>query len=190
MFKKNMSEPLFSGSVSVNEFVRRQVAASPFSHYEGGVDGAAGLARIAPISVTPGYRDGVILVRVDPKGFFCGVVEVTPETVLRAKFAPRREGEAPFISVEAVGGTKLPAAYVELVLYRHDVLVEDGSNSTDTDWELVSINARPTEGHEPLTPMAMARNQLGLPGGTAAMYTSEQWAESVRYWSTRAMIAG
>lgn len=185
-----MSDRLFSGSVGINDFVRRQVAASPFSHYEGGVEGAAGLARIAPLSVTPGYRDGVILVRVDPKGFFCGVVEVTPKTVLRAKFAPRREGEAPFLSVEAVGGTKLPAAYVELVLYRRDVLLETNENSTEADWELISINARPTEGPEPLTPMAMARNQLGLPGGTAAMYTSEQWAESVRYWSTRAMIAG
>jgi hypothetical protein len=91
----------------------------------------------------------------------------------------------------AVGGDKLPAAAVELVLYRRDVLLEEGPDavSTEAEWELVSINARPTEGPEPMTPMAMARNMAELKGGTAATYTAEQFVESILYWSRRANIA-
>lgn len=134
-------------------------------------------------------RKGVLLVKVPATGFYSGVAQVTPETQLRAVFTSRRPEEEPFIQIEAIGGAKLEAKNVVLVFYRRDLLGKDAS-TVDADWELVSINARPTDEDEPPTPMAMARNQLGLPGGSPAQYTSEEWAESVRYWSTRAMIAG
>ena len=41
-----------------------------------------------------------------------------------------------------------------------------------------------------MTPMAMARNFLALPGGTKAEYTAAQFAEAIIYWSTRAMHGG
>ena len=36
-------------------------------------------------------------------------------------------------------------------------------------------------------PVAMARNMLGLPGGSEATYTAEEFATAIVYWSTRAM---
>jgi hypothetical protein len=172
-------------TVAMNQLARRQTVESKYSHFGGSEAELLRLVEENLENATPGYRDGVILVSVPSEGFFSGVVEVTEEMRLIATFASRRRGEEPYIAVEAIGAPKLPARHVELVLYLHDVLGEDASS--EAEWELVSINARPTEGEEPLKPMAMARNFLELPGGTKAEYTAEEFARSIQYWSTRAM---
>lgn len=173
-------------SISISSFARRQTADSKFSHYEGPIENVAGIAARQWEKRKPGYREGVVLVPCGPSGFCCGVVRVSEETKLRATFSARSEGEAPFLSIEAVGGEKAPAVAVDLVLYRRDVLGSDAS--TGADWEVVSINARTTFEDEPLTPMAMARNFLCLDGGTRATYTAQEFAESIAHWSRRAMI--
>ena len=78
---------------------------------------------------------------------------------------------------------------MEIILYRNDVLKETDENSTDDDWELVAFHAIP-EGIEnlPMKPATMMRNQLELKGGTKARYSSEQWAESVRFWQNHAFL--
>ena len=61
--------------------------------------------------------------------------------------------------------------------------------STNADWELIAFQSVP-EGMEklPLGPVTMMRNQLELPGGTAADYSSDEWAEAVRFWQEYAFI--
>jgi hypothetical protein len=134
----------------------------------------------------PGYMDGVMLVRPNPAGFLSGVVEIDKDTELSASFVARRKGEDPFIDVRAVG-VALPAKAVDVVVYRHDVLTKDGDNSTDAAWEIVSVNARPTEEEEPQGPVSMARNHLGLTGGTKHEYTADEFAKAIVYWSRRAL---
>jgi len=200
-------------TVGINPFVRRQTADSRFSHFDGDLDAVADMAALWWSSARePGYRDGVVLVSVLPKGFFSGVVEVTEETPLLTTFEARQRGEDPVLVTVALKGEKLPAGRVDLVLYRRDVLLEDfererkaaeekgetfskteaGYAPTGREWELVSINAEPGEADEPapLTPDAMARNYLSLPGGTKADYSAEEFARSILYWSCRAMIGG
>ena len=36
--------------------------------------------------------------------------------------------------------------------------------------------------------VTMMRNQLELPGGTKARYSSEEWAESVKFWQEFAAL--
>ena len=76
-----------------------------------------------------------------------------------------------------------------MILYRHDVLVENNEHSTDTKWELISIHALP-KGIEdlPMGPITMMRNQLELKGGTAASYSSEEWAYAVNFWQKFAAL--
>ena len=78
---------------------------------------------------------------------------------------------------------------MEFILYRHDVLAENNEQTTDAEWELISIHAIP-EGVEklPMGPVTMMRNQLELPGGTKAHYSSEQWAESINFWQRYAAV--
>jgi hypothetical protein len=173
--------------IGINAFVLRQTHGSKFSHFEGSAQQVANMAADFFHEAKQGYRDGVMLVDVPAAGYFSGVVELTTETELRATFSARREGEKLYKSVEALGAPKLAAKHVELVLYRRDVLLEDDDASTECEWELISINARPTEEPEPLTPRAMARNFLEEKGGTKADYSAREFAESILYWSTRAM---
>lgn len=174
-------------SIGVNEFVLRQTADSPFSHFEGTWGVLKELARDFFKDAKPGYRPGVLLVPVPPRGFYSGVIEVTHETPLKAALFQRRQEEAPFIQVTGEG-KKLPAKEVELVLYSKATLDETGDSATGAEWDIISINARPTEGPEPMAPMAMARNFLDLPGGTKAEYTAEEFAKAIIYWSARVNI--
>ena len=132
-----------------------------------------------------GYRNGIRIVEVDPKlndQFFCPYVKVTNEIRLEANIVKRQDFEESYIQVRALNGAPLKAGAVELLLYRKDILLENKENTTDAEWELISINAIP-EGVEnlPMGYVTMMRNQLDLPGGTDAIYSSDEWAESVHF---------
>ncbi|MDD4762086.1 MAG: DUF3228 family protein [Candidatus Pacebacteria bacterium] len=173
--------------IAINNFVTRQTADSRFSHFAGSFEELASLVEANFSKAEPGYKDGVLRIPVPAEGFFSGVIHLTPETELVARFQPRRQGEDPYVVVTA-RGEKAPAAVVEIIVYRHDVLAANNDNSTVDEWEIVSINARDTQEPEPQHPVSMARNVLGLAGGSSASYTAEEFAKSIVYWSTRAMV--
>jgi len=190
--------------IKCNAFVKRQTAESPFSfladpigqtadwrtlevHVEECMEEPAKLDAVAK----DGYKSGVVVLSLPPSfagfRFYSGVTVLTETTPLSARFTTRRSGEAAFIVVEA-RGRKTEAVAVDIILYSRALLVEEGEHpEADTDYEIVSVNARTSEEAEPITPMAMARNFLALPGGTKAEYTAAQFAEAILYWSTRAM---
>lgn len=179
----------FSKKVACGEFVKRQTPESGYSHFkedwhwlEELVTARLGISRY----VHPGYKDGVVLVDM-PEEFFCSaVVELTDKSKLTANYAPRREGEAPFIRVSAKA-KKQPAKHASVVLYRHDVLAENNERETEAEWEIVAIKARTTEEEEPMDPYTMARNFLHLEGGTKGDFTAEQFAKSIVYWNNHCM---
>lgn len=171
-------------TVGINAFVRRQTKQSPFSYTDHSEDELIALVQSNWQSCKPGNRDGVVLVPVTPEKFYTGVVLIQADTPLHARLIQRREGEEPYVQVTAEG-PKLPARQVDVVCYRRDAL--GGDCSTDREWEIVSINARPTDGEEPPTPLTMARNFLALPGGTPTQYSSEEFARAIIYWSKRAL---
>mgnify|MGYP000013461915 FL=1 len=181
--------------VAINNFVRRQTKDSGKTYSnELSFDFFAKHAeeKMNNNDFTDGYRDGVRIVNLDNnyvEKVFCPYVRINNETELMAKQVTRRPGEEPYTQVRASNGTPLKAGSVKLILYSHDVLAENQENTTAADWELISINALP-EGVEkmPIGPVTMMRNQLNLEGGTKASYTSEEWAESVRFWQKYAAI--
>jgi len=181
--------------VAVNEFVRRQIAGSgktysPLLSFE--QIAAHASEQLDKGDFKQGYRDGVIIVNADPdyaEQFKCPFVKINKDTKLKAEFICRRENEEPYIRVRALNGKPLKAGKVEFILYRHDVLVENNEHSTDTEWELISIHALPKGIEElPMGPITMMRNQLELKGGTAAVYSSEEWAQAVKFWQNFAAL--
>ena len=181
--------------VAVNEFVRRQTPGSgktysPFLSFE--QIAAHASEQLDKGNFKQGYRDGVIIINADPdytQQFKCPFVKINKDTKLKAKFVFRRKNEEPYIQVRALNGSPLTAGKVQFILYRHDVLAENNEHSTDTEWELISIHALP-EGIEklPMGPVTMMRNQLELKGGTAASYSSEEWAQAVKFWQNYAAL--
>lgn len=181
-------------TVSVNSFVTRQVKGSGKSFALG-----LGFDEIAEHAATQlntghfesGYRQGVRLVHVSNsllQYFFSPLVKISNEMQLKAIITRRRENEEPYIQIRAIGVPPLPAGAVNLILYHHDVLAETNEDETNADWELIAFNCLP-EGLEnmPMGPVTMMRNQLQLTGGTKGTYSTEEWAESVRFWQNYAM---
>ena len=181
--------------VEVNDFVRRQVAGSgkTFSPDLSFDEIAAHASKqFEKGCFTQGYRDGIVIVEAEPsfvKNFKCPFVKINEDTKLKTEWVCRRENEESYIQVRALNGEPLKARKVEFILYRHDVLSENNEQSTGAEWELISIHALP-EGIEklPMGPVTMMRNQLELKGGTAASYSSEEWAEAVKFWQKYAAL--
>ena len=190
--------------IKCSTFVKRQTAESPFSFLADPIGKTADwrtlevhieecLEEPAKLDATAkdGYKPGVVVLSIPPDfagfRFYSGITVLTETTPLRARFAARRAGEAAFVEVQAIG-RKTEAVAVDIILYSRALLIEEGEiPDVDTDYEIVSINARTSVEPEPMLPMAMARNFLALPGGTKAEYTAAQFAEAIIYWSTRAM---
>ena len=181
--------------LEVNDFVRQQVEGSGKTYakdltFEEILNHASD--RFASGYFREGYRDGVVIVEAEDditSHFVCPYVKIDQTTELKAESFRRQEGEEPYIQIRAAIGSPLPVGKVEFILYSHDVLAENNENTTDAEWELISILAVP-EGLDqlPMGPVTMMRNQLELPGGTKANYSSKQWAEAVRFWQKYAAL--
>lgn len=180
--------------IGVTEFVRRQTPESKYDHFEGSWEELIALVKENwdRRKVSP-HNGGVMLVPI-PEAlagrFYAGVVEVTPDLALKAEFSPRVPGEDAFIQVSAMGCGKTPAKRVEIILYSHETLDKDGDAppTREADYYIVSVNAYCGLEEEPMSPMTMARNFLGLKGGTRpeVPYTAEEFARSIVYWSRHA----
>ena len=175
--------------VTVNEFVRRQVKGSGKTYsktmrFEAIAEHAQSQMENGHFS--EGYREGVLIVHCDSSiigEFFCPFVKLDENTELVSKLVRRRPEEDLYIQTRAKNGTPLKARAVDLILYRHDILAENDEQTTAAEWELISINAIPAGVENlPMGPVTMMRNQLELPGGTQTHYSSDTWAESVRFW--------
>lgn len=185
-----------SKKVACGEFVKRQTPESGFSHFEGTWEELEHIVESSmakPQLVRPGYKDGVILVDMDPgyrhRKFYSSIIKLNDETKITATYAPRRIGEAPFIRLGTKADKQL-AKYVTFVCYRHDVLMENDERETDAEWEVVAIKARVSKKEEPMDPYTMARNFLHLKGGTKGDFTAQQFAESILYWNNHVMTTG
>lgn len=189
----------FSKKVACGEFVKRQTPESGYSYFNGtweelenwasSVMNAGVYGLDFPYEVTPGYRDGVVLLTLNPVKFYSALVKLDEETKLTVNYAPRRLGEDPFLRVSAKA-KKQPAKHAQVVLYRHDVLAENNERETDAEWEIVCIKARVTEEEEPMDPYTMARNFLHMKGGTKGDFSADDFAKSIVFWNNHCMTTG
>ena len=186
--------------IKMSQFAKeRHVPEKEFSHFDGDWSEIEKLAEESFENAREGYRDGVLEVPVNPYKFYSSIVprdtnvNGSQNTVM--VYEPRRPGEEPVYKTVTYG-IKKPALFVDLILYRKDVLEEDPMDRdqlTGADWEIVSINARTTAEEVPMTPMTMARNQLADDpkygkGGTKGEFTPEQFARSIMFWNEHVMV--
>jgi Protein of unknown function (DUF3228) len=172
------------GTIGTTQFARGRHVPTGYSHFDGSWAELEALVAKHVDQAKPGYREGVLLVPVPPHRFRSSFVEPQAGAVLEGDVFSRRPDEEPFLRVRQVGGQKQPAGYVEVVIYRDDVLREGGDEPSH-DWEIVSVNANPTDKPDPMDPVTMARNYLGLAGGTKGQFTAEQFARAIIWHSKR-----
>jgi hypothetical protein len=190
-------------NIAVNPFVKRQTVESQFSHFTGTWDEL--LQRVQRNyeagRFVQGYRDGVILVEVEsgvpehPGCFYTSITQLKEGDKLAGEYKCRQVGEDPRKSTWVVGGKKMPAQSVQVVLSRHDVLVENNEQSSDADWEIISINASPfTEKEEmPMPVGTLMANHFQVSGGTATNMTDSEFVialkKSFMFWKDKATVA-
>jgi len=134
-------------------------------------------------------------VPVPPGGFYTPMVTLKPGTELVGKYEARRPGEAPRKWVAAKGASKAPAKSVDIIVYSHAVLAENGEDTAGTEWEIITINANPTaENDVPMPPGTLMANHFGASGGTATGMTAEEFEAAMRksyeYWGDKALAEG
>lgn len=180
-------------TIHITSFVCRQTAASAFSHWT--ISDTELLERIHRNfpNGKNGYRDGVLLIPIEPDGFFSGVVRLKSGDLLVGEYKPRREGEDPRKSNYSLCGRKIPAQSVYVVLYRHDVLAEKQENESSCEYEIVSVNASPTLEEAPIPTGALIANHFGLSGGTDTKMSDSEFVallrKSVEFWKDKALVA-
>lgn len=144
--------------------------------------------------VRQGYREGVLLVPINPDGFKMRHKELKEGDYLFGRYEARVEGETPRKKIKALINESLPPAkYVDAVLYHRDVLIEDGDKVADgVDYEVVTFLAKDIPGDEPMDPDTLIANHFRFDGGTSTKMNPEQFEaklrESVNYWKNRALL--
>ena len=140
---------------------------------------------------TAGYRDGVILVPILPRFMRCPVIPMTPDLEFKTTYESRVPGETPRKRTVAIVGQLPIAHYVTAILYRADVLDEDGDRSSDKEWELVALLAHPTVMPEPMNVGTLMANHFKADGGTATNMTPEEFEaalrESYNFWKNHTL---
>ncbi len=167
--------------IGVSEFVKRQTEDSVFTHYQGSWEDLINVTIEAFVngSYTLGYRDGVCLVRIpkdEAKKFYTfDAYPMFEGMKLDAQWAktPGREHEPSKLQVTILE-PKIPCNYVDIVIYKREVLEEDNDEATGATWDIVSINGRLAKDPPPIDPMTLTRNWLHLPGGTAMPDTTPE----------------
>lgn len=177
-------------TVAMNDFARRQTDISAYSYYDG--TEAELIALVAAHMKEPKEGTGILSVPVPAKDFYSSVIELEEGADLMGKYEPRRKGELPTKTMHAVEGEKMPAKMVHVILYSHAALAEDGDNSTDADWEIVSINAEHGGKESPKTPESLMRDYYREEGGTALEVSVQAFVKLLKvsrdYWRNKAML--
>jgi hypothetical protein len=172
-------------------FASRQTPESRFSHFEGTEQELLELVFENFHQSKEGYRDGVRLVTVPAVRFKSGIVQLQEGDVLHGGFESRQKDEDPRKYVTTTGRDKLSAKHVEIVLYSRDVLEEEPEYKAIADWEVISINASPSDEAVPIPPNALIANHFGMSGGTDTKYTAREFEEALResimFWHDKAM---
>lgn len=183
--------------IHIAPFVRRQTQESQYSHWILSDDDLTNRIADAFADGHQGYRDGVFIVPVNPRGFYTSIVTLENGDRLVGQFRPRSPKEEPRKSVVMDRGDrplaelKQPATKVDIILYHDDVLAEDG-DQTGHKWNIISVNAYPTEEEAPIHPDVLIANHFHLSGGTKTNMTpvefEAQLRVSVMYWKDKAMV--
>lgn len=189
--------------IGINNFVLRQTPESEFSHFTGTWEELCRQVQrnFDAGRVKPGYRDGVLLVELEPGVpehpgcFYTNIVQLKDGDKLEGEYKARKEGEEPRKSIRVVGGKKMPAESVFAVIYRADVLAEDNEKAVG-DWDVISINASPfpTNVEVPMPVGTLIANHFHFSGGTSTGLSNDQFVEMLRqsaiFWKDKAMAAG
>jgi hypothetical protein len=151
--------------------------------------------------ILPGYADFCKLVCIrNTTSARTGSLPITIENYqyLRSGFYSRTTDELPVMDRWFELPLSAPTAkYLMIVLYSKEQILKELSESSykdeslhfDADWGVVAILGQMHSGEEPMKPITMMRNALGISeGGSGVPLDRERYAKSVDFWSNNATV--
>ena len=157
------------------------------------------LAKIASkdlSNVFPGYRDGVLLVKLPESiTFVSRTIKLTAGDMLTTAYLSRVPGEEPrkitAVTLKFDDPRVIPAKSNYVVLYHKDVLAEDNEFVED-DWVIVANLTSLTNEPEPLDPDTLICNHFHFSGGTSTGWDAAQFQNGLRlsysFWRDKAHL--
>jgi len=146
--------------------------------------------------ILPGYADFCKLVVI--KNFTSAKTGTLPITIenyqyLRSGFSARIESELPVLERWFELPIPAPKAeYLVVVLYSKEQLEKERKEDEEEfvgDWGVVAILAQMSSNEEPMKPITMMRNALGIEeGGSGVPIDREAYKKSVDFWSRNATV--
>lgn len=150
----------------------------------------------------PGYREGVVLVPVNPAHFVGQIVTLHEGDTLHGSFKARQKGEAPRKEIRVIQPSLFtatrpiepdPLVAVDVVLYSNATLAEDNDNSDPSaDWEVIAIITKISDEDQPMPPETLLHNHFGSDGGTKTNMDPAKFEADLRksflFWKDKAII--
>jgi hypothetical protein len=203
-FGKRHFDPKFGGTkitdMSVEEF--EAMINSELEVFYKVIEGRNILPIVSDVKkIIPGYADFCKLVCLKNKtSARTGSMPITIENYqyLRSGFSSRTPSELPVMDRWfdlPLSASK--AEYLMVVLYSKEQLLKEHSASEykdeplyfDADWGVVAILGQMSSDEEPMKPITMMRNALGISeGGSGVPIDRERYTQSVEFWSKNATV--
>jgi len=125
-------------------------------------------------------------------------IDISNYQYLRHGYSARTEKELPVMSRWFELPLSAPiASYLIIVVYSQEQIVKEHSASEykdeplyfDADWGVVAILGQTHPNEEPMQPITMMRNALGVEeGGSGVKLDREKYLASVDFWSKNAIV--
>lgn len=123
------------------------------------------------------------------------VLEITPENrnFLNSGYIARTPNELPVLTrwfdQNALGALAPQAKFLDLILYSREQLEKEDGKPFPADWGIVAILGVLDEEEQPMLPMTMLRNALGIEyGGSGAPLDKVAYLKAVEFWQTHAIL--
>lgn len=175
-FTETAKTELFPKWFSNEELVREVMVSFDFGHYK------------------RGYRDGVLLVSLNPKGWKTRVVQLQDGMEISGSYKSRVKGETPRkqTGVWVESADLLPdAKCVEVVLYSRETLEEKDEARTGCEFDVITVLAHPCVGGAPMSPGTLMANHFGADGGSNTLMSAEEFEVALKasfeFWSNKAI---
>ena len=147
-------------------------------------------------NILPGYADFCkLLVLENFTTAKTGTLPIAIENYqyLRTGFSSRTSSELPVMDRWFELPLPAPIAkYLVVVLYSKEQLDKErkeGEEEFDGDWGAVAILAQMSDKEEPMKPITMMRNALGIEeGGSGVPIDREKYLQAVEFWSNNATV--
>lgn len=142
-----------------------------------------------------GYREGVLIVPVEPSTFKAAIVELSEGDQMFGSFKRRKDGEVPRKEIRVKNLVPLPVVAVDVVLYSNEVLALGNENSDlAADFEVITVLPKISNEDQPMMPETLMANHFQWKGngGTNTEMDAQQFEKELRksylFWHNKAIL--